>query len=278
MKIISYVTPQEFLHKTLHVLEENEVENNLIIGLCNGLIQTKIFYEGCVFINAIENGIVKASSIKTLHKAIVTNYDESLFPIKAIAEYYRDNNIDLRGVVGKSSTAKEFSKWYGKEVVGEKGLIVHTLETVNPLPLSLGSLEIATIEDNELITEWSIEFEKDVKAFPKTSYEEMSKSVTRRIESGNFYKWVVSGEIVSIAAIVRTLTNTCIIGLVYTPPHLRGNGFATSCVQRLSEIILDRGYKYCGLFTDKANPTSNNIYKKIGYVPIEEHSDIEFLE
>jgi len=279
MNIVSYNTPQEFLQSTLILLERNEVENNLIIGLCNGLIDNNSTFDNCVFVNAITvEGNIQASSIKTLHKAIVTCYDDNLSGIKAIAEYYKEKEPPIKGVVGKTNFALEFSKSYGRQYIEDKVLIVHQLESLNKLPISKGILELASTGDIDLITKWSIQFETDVQAFPKATYDQMHNSVTSRINSGSFFKWICDGEIVSIAAIVRQTTNACIIGLVYTPSHLRGKGFATSCVQRLSEIVLEKGFKFCGLYTDKANPTSNNIYKNIGYVPIEEHSDIEFID
>ena len=79
-----------------------------------------------------------------------------------------------------------------------------------------------------------------------------------------------------MAAMIRKTKRFGIVSLVYTPDKLRGNGYATSCVQKLSEHLLQSGFKSCGLFTDKANPTSNSIYKKIGYVPITEFSDIDY--
>jgi predicted GNAT family acetyltransferase len=55
---------------------------------------------------------------------------------------------------------------------------------------------------------------------------------------------------------------------VYTPPELRCKGYATSCVAELSRNILQSGKKFCMLYTDLANPTSNSIYMKIGYWPV----------
>src|SRR6185312_6720786 len=105
--------------------------------------------------------------------------------------------------------------------------------------------------------------------------EQMQKSTKTRIESGNFFKWVVDGEIVSMAALIRKTKNIGIVGFVYTPNHLRGKGYATTCVWKLSEHILDSGFKYCGLFTDAANPTSNKIYRNIGYLPVTEFNEIK---
>jgi len=40
------------------------------------------------------------------------------------------------------------------------------------------------------------------------------------------------------------------------------------CVASLSRHLLDSGFSFCPLFADLANPTSNHLYKKIGYRPI----------
>lgn len=58
------------------------------------------------------------------------------------------------------------------------------------------------------------------------------------------------------------------VGLVYTPAELRRRGYATSCVSRLTQLLLDSGKKYCCLYADLANPASNRIYEKVGYRPV----------
>jgi predicted GNAT family acetyltransferase len=52
---------------------------------------------------------------------------------------------------------------------------------------------------------------------------------------------------------------------VYTPPALRGRGYASALVAAVSQAQLDAGRRFCFLFTDLANPTSNRIYQDIGY-------------
>jgi hypothetical protein len=54
---------------------------------------------------------------------------------------------------------------------------------------------------------------------------------------------------------------------VFTPSHLRRRGYATSCVAAITQRMLDSGKKFCCLYTDLANPTSNSIYQMIGYQP-----------
>ncbi len=66
------------------------------------------------------------------------------------------------------------------------------------------------------------------------------------------------------------------IGMVYTPPEHRGNGYATALVADQSQWLLDNGYDACFLFTDLANPTSNRIYERIGYRQVAEAASYGF--
>jgi predicted GNAT family acetyltransferase len=36
----------------------------------------------------------------------------------------------------------------------------------------------------------------------------------------------------------------------------------------MTQMLLDRGGRFCFLFTDLANPTSNSIYQTVGYRPV----------
>jgi predicted GNAT family acetyltransferase len=58
------------------------------------------------------------------------------------------------------------------------------------------------------------------------------------------------------------------VGPVYTPPEHRNRGHAGACVAALSQLLLDRGHRFCCLYTDLTNPTPNRIYQRIGYPPV----------
>jgi predicted GNAT family acetyltransferase len=80
-----------------------------------------------------------------------------------------------------------------------------------------------------------------------------------------FWKGSEDGQPVSMACNSRETRNGATISLVYTPPHLRGSGFASRVTAALSDRCLKSGKKFCNLFTDLMNPTSNSIYQRIGY-------------
>jgi ribosomal protein S18 acetylase RimI-like enzyme len=74
----------------------------------------------------------------------------------------------------------------------------------------------------------------------------------------------------------RVPPNGIRVNAVYTPPRLRGRGYATACVAALSSAQLRAGRRYCFLFTDLANSTANEIYQRIGYVAVGDVDQHEF--
>ena len=54
----------------------------------------------------------------------------------------------------------------------------------------------------------------------------------------------------------------------YCPAQFRNRGYATALVAAVTQLQLDRGKRFCALYTDLANPVSNSIYQKIGYSPL----------
>ena len=66
------------------------------------------------------------------------------------------------------------------------------------------------------------------------------------------------------------------IGPVYTPPADRGRGYASNLVAATSQDVLDRGRRFCFLFTNVANPTSNKIYQALGYAVVCDVEQVHF--
>ena len=67
------------------------------------------------------------------------------------------------------------------------------------------------------------------------------------------------------------------INRVYTPPELRGRGYASACVAELSQLLLDCGSRFCALFTDLADPVANRVYaRRIGYEQVADFAKYRF--
>jgi predicted GNAT family acetyltransferase len=66
------------------------------------------------------------------------------------------------------------------------------------------------------------------------------------------------------------------IGAVYTPPERRGRGYASALVAHVSASLLAAGRRFCTLYTDLDNPTSNRLYRRIGYRPVADVLHLRF--
>ncbi len=275
--ICVYHSAKQYLEASQQMLEERELQNNLILGLCNAIIEKNLPAKDCVFINAYESGRLMSTSINTIGRAIVSCSTEDTQSVKELAAYYRDQDIPLKGVFGEINPATAFARFYGCGFATDMTMIVHRLSRVNDLPVVSGSFRTAVNEDLEMIMDWTLRFQKEADPAYPTSGDENLNKVRSGIADRDFFLWMDKNVAVSMAAINRKTRNVGVVGYVYSPEEHRKKGYATALVQKLSEHILQRGFKYCGLFTDQANPTSNHIYGKIGYDPLTTFATIGFI-
>ncbi len=80
--------------------------------------------------------------------------------------------------------------------------------------------------------------------------------------------WELGGRPVSMAVAAWPTMTGIRISSVYTPPAERGRGFATAVTAAVTASQLAAGRRSCFLYTDVANPTSNRIYRSLGYRPV----------
>ena len=94
--------------------------------------------------------------------------------------------------------------------------------------------------------------------------------------SRTLWLWEDGDAVVSLCGVGGPTPHGIRIGPVYTPPAARGRGYASALVAAVSQEALDAGRRFCFLFTDAANPTSNHIYQEIGYEHVRDVDIWEF--
>jgi predicted GNAT family acetyltransferase len=80
---------------------------------------------------------------------------------------------------------------------------------------------------------------------------------------------------VSMTGITDPVAGVVRIGPVYTPRDRRGRGYASALVAPLSAAARNQGHR-CILYTQLGNPTSNSIYRALGYRVVDEVLRYEF--
>jgi predicted GNAT family acetyltransferase len=135
-----------------------------------------------------------------------------------------------------------------------------------------GAMSPATREELDLITEWMIEFSKQLGDQNPAHRDD----VEERFNAGHYFLWRDRGQVVSIAAFAGPTPNGVRINSVFTPIEFRNQGYASANVAALTQHLLDTGRKLVFLFTDLKNPISNSIYQKVGYRPVCDFNDYRF--
>ncbi|HJQ41914.1 MAG TPA: GNAT family N-acetyltransferase [Jatrophihabitantaceae bacterium] len=175
---------------------------------------------------------------------------------------------DLPGVAGDAATAARFAgRWaeLGK-VPAEpgEGQRLYELRSLRAPDLS-GSLRVAEPGDLDLVSTWAAAFERDTGSAVPTN-----AVLGLRIEQKLIWLWDDGGP-VSMAGYTSPLAGVSRVGHVYTPPEHRGHGYAAACTAGVSHVAFDHGADRCCLYTQLSNPTSNAIYRRLGYEAVAEH-------
>lgn len=92
-----------------------------------------------------------------------------------------------------------------------------------------------------------------------------------------FVLWVDDGAPVSVAMLRAPSAGVSRIGPVFTPQRSRGRGYGSAVTAAAAERAQRAGVDDVVLFADLANPTSNGIYQRIGFVAVTDSVRVEFV-
>jgi len=179
-----------------------------------------------------------------------------------------DAGTGLPGVHGEATTAARFAGRWSERTKSPahpvQGQRLYELEHPGTPRAVGGSMRPAERRQRSLLIEWLEAFQLET----GQSAESPTEVVDRRLPAGHLWVWDDQGP-VALAAISAPVVSVCRIGPVYTPPERRTSGYASALVAAVSNTALARGER-CILYTDLGNPSSNSIYRAIGYQCVSE--------
>jgi GNAT superfamily N-acetyltransferase len=186
----------------------------------------------------------------------------------------------LSGVNGYVAAAEAFAATWraahrGGQATVERRLRLYRLgELAWPDPAPDGAPRVAAAADAPLLTDWFTAFADEV--HDTDAGEDQAAAVRDKLSHGGALIWEAAGRPVSIACVTRQVVRMLRIGPVYTPPELRGHGYASAVTAEASRRAREAGAEEVLLYTDLANPTSNSIYQRIGYRAVEDRVVLAF--
>lgn len=276
MDVVTYEDARRFCDAVLPHLLIREAEHNLMISIALRLADgTGKWGEDTPRLFAIEEqGAIVAVALQTPpYPMQLTRMDEETMAL--LVDRLRSSGYELCGVMGPEDTATAFAdRWTaaaGLQARRDKGLGVYQLDQVVPLNAPSGFAEEATSSDTEVLVEWMRAFQASV----GEHHANAEGLVENSLKGRQYWLWK-DPEPMSLAGFGGLTPNGVRIGSVYSPPEHRGKGYASANVAALSQRLLDGGRRFCYLFTDLANPTSNSIYGKIGYRRVCDFASLRF--
>ena len=279
MKLETFRNADAFLRTAEPVFLANEALTSLILGIAIRLRDGHTFGDEPPFLSCVldEDRVVAIATRTPPHNLLIHAVESDGEPLDLVANHLGGAGVTLRGVHGRSEEAERFAEAWtrvtaaAREISMEQRL--YKLTEVSAPDGVPGRLRPAAEREHDLLVRWVKAFVDE--AIGAAPHPDPSGLVERLTQAGALFVWD-HGEPVSMASSNRPTPNGIAVNLVYTPPEKRGRGYATACVASVSQGQLDRGKTFCTLFADLANPTSNAVYKRVGYRPVADFSEILF--
>jgi uncharacterized protein len=187
----------------------------------------------------------------------------------AIVDAIAASGVTLPGVNGEAATAASFAGQWGERCKSAatpfQGMRLYELLELGEVPRTEGELRQAGLSDRGLMIPWTRAFQNEI----GESANDTELRVDRGLAAGQLWVWDQNGETTSMAVSREPVQSVVRLSGVYTPPEKRKHGYAAACVHALSKHLRAGGYR-CILYTDLGNPTSNSIYRRIGYRTVAE--------
>lgn len=269
MRIIEHTDPGRFQAHVLPLLLEHECENCTIIGIIGRLVEgkspTRCGEPTVPLLLSIEadDRVVGVAVQTPPHAMLASPLEQSA--AEALVNELRARDWKTGEFVATVPTvgmlADRWSAITSRPMNRQRRLRVFRLDEVIDPPHISGELRVATMDELNWLVECAVGFARDISE--PMDFDPVPH--TRRvIDEGRLHVWC-DDEPRAMCAWAGPTPNGIRINQVYTPPEFRGRGYASAATAALSRKLLASGRKFCFLFTDAANPTSNSIYQKIGY-------------
>ena len=269
MNVKRYASADAFLAAAEPLLMTAEAENNLIIGVARGLARNPSAANSPYLAMSGEDQCVLACGVYIApFKLMITRANRE--PIAALARDAFTVVPGLEAVTGPDRSAADFAAaWSNLSGVPSRvgmRLRIHETRGVTDSGLDRppGRLRTAMDHDLERLCAWTETFVAEAKLPEKVDARAV---VAGGIKSGRLHVWDDEGP-ASMAAWAGKTPSGVRLNFVYTPPELRGKGYATACVSALTRQQLEQGSSFCWLYTDLSAGASPNIFKRIGYRPV----------
>lgn len=183
----------------------------------------------------------------------------------------------LPGVNAVEDAAIQFAAAWGEQTglgytTFRRSRLYRLADLVPPVPMPDGAPRTATEADRDLLEGWFRAFADEANDLTGVQ----PGGVSDRLSYGGLALWEADGKAVAMAGHVRPAAGVVRVGPVYTLPAWRGRGYGGAITAAVTSAATASGAGEVVLFTDLANPTSNALYRRLGYQPVADRVVLSF--
>jgi predicted GNAT family acetyltransferase len=235
------MTPLEFSNFHLPALERDEARHNLMAAALLSIVEGQNLDTDMWSLDAPGQ-----CAIMSLGKPLILS-DLSRDHCRKLADI--TSEADYPSVVGPEHTATwmaaratESGVSFGSPIA----MIIHELKVPPKFPGAAGFARQVSDADSGILADWITAFFREA-----TPHETLPvrENLEARAAQGRHTFWIVDGEPVAMAVVVRRTRNGIAIGAVYTPPQNRGKGYAGSVTAAVVEQAFTQGKSMACLYT-----------------------------
>ncbi len=280
MDVTFYTEPQKFLDVAGEYLERHIRTHTIVATVARREpLKNMPYWFAVMSEGETIRGIAMRTHPQPPHALFVPSLSEEC--LAALAHALLERKEQVTACNGDVQTARSLFQLLGypHPVVGVHTRL-HFLDHVTFPSKPAGELRQATLADLPLIKSWRRTFWEDVEKQGGREPQEdevqsyADSSLTEpAVVAGQYWFWEVDGKPVHMTVTQPARFGVEKIGPVYTPEEYRGNGYAGYVVALLSHQILERGHTPT-LYTDQANPVSNKVYTRIGFVGAADEGEV----
>jgi uncharacterized protein len=280
MDVAVFDNPVDFSEAVFVFLAEREVESCVLLGRISEALAAwpgTGRHESLPLMLAVESDgrVVAAGTMDPPHPLVLSAAPPGA--VDAAVRHLRAAGVTPPGVVAPVETARDFAAaWCAASgSASELALSLRLFELRGVIPArgAGGAFRPAEPADAGVLAEWAHAFFEEIGDPRDREY--AVAEVGRRTAAERLFVWCDSRP-VSMAGWAGRTPHGARVNFVYTPPEFRGRGYASACVAALSRHLLGGGRRFCCLFTDLTNTTSNHIYQQIGYRPVRDFARYTF--
>jgi ribosomal protein S18 acetylase RimI-like enzyme len=279
-KLVSYSEHTKFMFDAESLLLDQEVKNNLILGVLyasdhtrNVIARLILFKDGQPTKVAVVNSFMGGTLLLSL------DWKES--ELEPLVNYFKLNSIKLHGVNAYVGSSQLFAQAWCAENNLNVDLLHRTqilaLGKFKPLDTELVELRLAAQSEVDLICEYYQQFIADT--HPNSELPNLDWLVESALlvidEQRGYFLVNKELQLVGYAEVARKTPNYWVISSVEVLPFLRGKGYGKLLISRMCQFIA-ANKKTPALFVDKNNPLTMNLYYGLGFELIDENEHLVF--